>query len=112
MVRWKIDYYDVPSGKKPVEEFINEQRVEIRARYVGMIDFLEEYGPFLSGKYTKKIRKDLYELRITSQEQIRVLYAIQGRTIILLHAFKKKTQKIPLKEIKTALLRLDKILHI
>lgn len=62
---------------------------------------------WLSGKYTKKIRKDLYELRITGQEQIRVLYTTQGRTIILLHAFKKKTQKIPLKEIKTALSRLE-----
>jgi phage-related protein len=108
-MKWSIIYFESSRGENFVEKFINEQKEEIKAKYIGMIDFLEEYGPFLSRKYTKKIKKDLYELRITGKEQIRVLYTIQGRTMILLHAFKKKTQKTPLKEIKTAILRLDKI---
>ena len=108
-MKWSIIYFESSRGENFVEKFINEQKEEIKAKYIGMIDFLEEYGPFLSRKYTKKIKKDLYELRITCKEQIRVLYTIQGRTMILLHAFKKKTQKTPLKEIKTAILRLDKI---
>lgn len=78
----------------------------------GLIDFLENYGPFLAGKYTKKLRKDLYELRVTGKEQIRVFYTCIGKNIILLHAFKKKAQKTPGKEIKTVLSRLDMIYHI
>ncbi len=74
-----------------------------------MMEFLQQYGPFLSGKYTKKLRKDSYEIKITGREQIRILYTTQGKIMILLHAFKKKTQKTPLKEIKTAILRLDMI---
>lgn len=72
-----------------------------------MVDFLEKYGPFLGGKFTKKLRKDLFELRITGKEQIRILYTAKASNIILLHVFKKKTQKTPPNEIKTALLRLD-----
>ena len=103
-MKWSIIYFESARGERFVKKFIDEQKVEIRAKYVGMIDFLEEYGPFLSEKYTKKIRKNLYELRMIGKEQIRVLYAIQGETMILLHAFKKKT---PLKEIKTALSRFE-----
>ncbi|HUV43142.1 MAG TPA: type II toxin-antitoxin system RelE/ParE family toxin [Patescibacteria group bacterium] len=106
---WRVVYFESPRGERFVKKFIDGLAPVVKAKYIGMIDFLEEYGPFLSGKYTKKLRKDLYELRITGKEQIRVLYTVRERNIILLHAFKKKTQRTPLKEIKTALLRLDKL---
>jgi phage-related protein len=106
---WKVIYFESVRGERFVKEFVDKQRSEVRAKYAGMIDFLEKYGPFLSGKYTKKLKKNLYELRITGKEQIRVFYTVRQREIILLHSFKKKTQKTPLKEIKTAILRLDKI---
>jgi phage-related protein len=106
---WKIIYFETPRGKKPVRDFIDDQIPALKGKYVGMVDFLKEYGPFLIPKYTKKIRRNLYELRITGKEQIRVLYTVQKRNIVLLHAFKKKTPKIPRKEIRTALLRLDKV---
>jgi len=109
---WKVIQFESLRGERYVKEFIDKQNPAVKAKFIGMVDFLEEYGPFLSGKYTKKIRKDLYELRITGKEQIRIFYTVRQQEIILLHAFKKKTQKTPLKEIKTALLRLDKILHI
>lgn len=104
---WKVVYFESPRGERFVKGFIDKRSPAVKGKYIGMIDFLEEYGPFLSGRYTKKIRKDLYELRITGKEQVRVLYTVRRREIILLHAFKKKTQKTPSKEIKTALSRLE-----
>ena len=106
---WRVIYFESPRGVRFAKAFIDKQSPAVKAKYIGMIDFLEEYGPFLSGKYTKKLRKNLYELRITGKEQIRILYTVRQRSIILIHAFKKKTQRVPSKEIKTALLRLDKI---
>ena len=106
MPKWEIIYFQSARREKLVKSFIDEQDLRIKGKYVGMIGFLSEYGPFLTEKYTKKIRNDLYEIRITGKEQIRVLYAVRGNKIILLHAFKKKTQKVPEKEIKVALLRL------
>jgi len=109
MMKWKVIQFESLRGEKYVKGFIDKQSPLVKAKFIGMVDFLENYGSFLSGKYTKKIRKDLYELRITGKEQIRILYTVRRQEIILVHAFKKKTQKTPLKEIKTALLRLDRI---
>ncbi len=109
---WDIVYFESPRGEKFVKKFVDKQSSLVRAKYIGMIDFIKKYGPFLSGKYTKKLRKDLYELRITGKEQIRILYTTRQSKLVLLHAFKKKTQKIPAKELKTALSRLDMIYHI
>ena len=104
---WKVVYFESSRGERFVKKFIDKQSSRAKGKYIGMIDFLAEYGPFLTSKYTKKIRKNLYELRITGKEQVRIFYTVQRRDIILLHAFKKKTQKTPAKEIKTALSRLD-----
>jgi len=108
-MKWGIVYFESPRGERFVKEFIDKQSPAVKGRYIGMVDFLEEYGPFLGGKYTKKVRKNLYELRITGKEQIRVFYTVKGKEIILLHAFKKKSQKLPKKEIEIALQRLDRI---
>jgi len=106
---WNIIYFESKRGERFVKEFIDEQNPIVKGKYIGMIDLLLEYGPFLSSKYTKKIKNGLYELRITGKEQIRVFYTVRQKNIFLLHAFKKKTQKIPKKEIETALSRLDTI---
>lgn len=57
----------------------------------------------------KKIASKLYELRIVSKEQIRIFYTIFRNEYYLLHAFKKKTQKTPKKEIEIALDRIKEI---
>ncbi|PIU03437.1 type II toxin-antitoxin system RelE/ParE family toxin [Candidatus Shapirobacteria bacterium CG08_land_8_20_14_0_20_39_18] len=102
MGKWNILYFQSARGEKFVKEFIDVQNSMIQGKYAGMVDFLSEYGPFLIEKYTKKIQSNLYELRITGKEQIRVLYTVVDKDIILLHAFKKKTQKVPRQEIELA----------
>lgn len=109
---WNIIYFESRRGERFVKEFIDEQGSAVKGKYIGMIDLLVEYGPFLSSKYTKKIKNKLYELRITGKEQIRIFYTVRQNDIFLLHAFKKKTQKAPDREIEIALSRLDTTYHI
>lgn len=59
--------------------------------------------------YVKKIRADLYELRVRGKEETRFLFTVSKKTITVLHGFKKKRNKIPQKEIKIALKRLTLI---
>ena len=55
----------------------------------------------------RKIDRNLYELRIKILDIYRGFYAYIGKTdIIILHCFQKKTNKTPLKDIKTAKTRL------
>lgn len=71
-----------------------------------MLDLLEKYGPEISMPYVRKIRVNLFELRIRKQKAVRFLFTIKGKTIWILHGFKKKRMKIPNKEIEIALNRL------
>ena len=70
---------------------------------------LREYGLNLGLPYTKKIDQKIYELRISGREEVRIFFSVNGLTIWLLHGFKKKTQKLPARELKVAQERLKLI---
>ncbi len=62
--------------------------------------------------YARHLKGKLWELRISSGRlTYRVLYfARAGRRFVLLHIFRKKTQKTPRREIDTALRRMAELL--
>ena len=109
---WNILLFETARGDKPVEDFIKPLSSSSRSKVIHMIRLLKQFGTFLNMPHSKKITKDIYELRVKGKEEIRIFYAPFGRKIYLLHAFKKKSQKIQSKEIKLAeqrLKALDKI---
>lgn len=67
-----------------------------------MIDLLERYGKLLGMPYSKKITSNLYELRVRGKVEARILYGFKSGSIVFLHAFKKKKDKISQKEIQLA----------
>lgn len=100
---WVVKFFQTARGESPVEEFIEELEGDVQPRVARAISWLETFGPFIKPPYAKKVSGDLYELRILGSNQIRILYTSVKGEYYLLHAFKKKQQKIPTKEIKTAL---------
>lgn len=60
----------------------------------------------LSMPYSRKVEKNLYELRISSIQNIRIFYTFHDNKIVLLHAIYKKTDKLPLHDLNTARHRL------
>lgn len=52
--------------------------------------------------YSRKLTNHLSELRSHGDTKIRIIYTQINQKYILLHAFKKKTQKTPSKEIDIA----------
>lgn len=80
----------------------------VRIKLIAYLETLKEEGK-LEKPFAKKINTDLYEIRIRNKGQWRVIYAyIHKNTVIVLSAFKKKTQKIPIKEINKAQNRLQR----
>ena len=64
------------------------------------IELLKNHGTRLPDKITKHLQDDIWELRPGNN---RVLYFyFENNTFVLLHMFKKKTQKTPKEEIKKA----------
>ena len=110
MPNFKVFHFQTPRGTYPVKEFMEAQEKTTFMKIFRSIEFLETGGPFLKPPYAKKIDKNLYELRVRGKDAVRILYTKIGDTFYLLHAFKKKTQKIPEKELKTAIDRMKQLI--
>lgn len=104
-IDWHIVAFETSRGEKPVEAFIKVQQSQTQAKIAHLLDLLEKYGPLLGMPHIKKIATDLFELRIRGREEIRIFFTCKEKNIYLLHGFKKKTQKTPVKEIALALKR-------
>lgn len=79
---------------------------EAQAKLAAILSSLEKLG-HLREPEAKRVNEDLFEVRVRVGGQWRAFYAYLGKTVILiLSAFRKKTQKTPEKEIKKALKRL------
>lgn len=59
--------------------------------------------------YSKKLLSNLYELRVRGQQEVRIFYCFHQDQAIIVHAFIKKSQKTPTKEIETALKRIEQL---
>lgn len=108
-MNWNIVLFETGRGYKPVEEFVKSLDSSTIAKVAQELDLLEKHGNRLGVPRSKKLVSKLYELRIRGKTEVRIIYAFKNKDIYLLHAFKKKTQKVPRKEIRTALKRLDKL---
>ena len=107
---WEIDFYETASGSQPVRDFLLKLPKLERARVGRVIADLEWKGTALRMPTSRPLigKENLFELRISGEQNIyRVLYFhYTGKKFVLLHAFTKKTNKTPEKEIKIALERL------
>ena len=84
--------------------------LDMQARFVHIAELLEELGPQRVGlPHIRPLEGKLWEMRMTGRDGIaRAVYAaIQGRRLLVLHVFIKKTQTTPRKAIETALKRLE-----
>ncbi|PIZ93073.1 MAG: type II toxin-antitoxin system RelE/ParE family toxin [Candidatus Magasanikbacteria bacterium CG_4_10_14_0_2_um_filter_41_31] len=85
-----------------LEKFIFGLKKETIAKILRTIDLLENFGNKLSMPHSKKVIGNLFELRVRGQIEVRIFYVFYKETIVLLHGFVKKTQKIPVKELSIA----------
>lgn len=107
---WKVSFFQTKRGDYPVKDFIENQDKPNQTKIAHLIRLLMDYGPYLKPPYNKKLKDKLYELRVFGKKAVRIFYTIYNNEYYLLHAFKKKTQKTPLKELKTALDRVKQII--
>lgn len=105
-MEWKIIYYN-----ENLEQEIFNLPDGLLARYLHLTDLMIEFGSNLGLPHTKAIDKGLFELRVKSKEGIaRVFFCTKiGKKIIMLHSYIKKSQKIPKREFKIAVSRMNEV---
>lgn len=108
MLGWKILLYETLLGDSPVKGFIDSLQEKTQGKVHNAIELLKECNIELSAPHVKKLTgTNLWELRVLGEDNVRIFYiAIENKTFILLHGFKKKKQKTPSKEIAIAQSRL------
>ncbi len=101
---YEIEFYRTASGKSPVEEFIKKMDPKMRAKTIGNIALLQEYGDRLGMPFTRSIGDGIFELRTGTHGDItRILFFFAiGKHIVLTNGFTKKTRKTPHSEIEKA----------
>ena len=51
---YEVEYYELPDGSRPAEEFILAQDVKMRAKIFMALEFLEEKGPMLREPFSNR----------------------------------------------------------
>ena len=101
-----VVFYRTDAGKEPVREWLKSLSREDK-RTIGEDIKTVQFGWPLGMPLIRKLERGLWEVRSNlSQGIARVLFTVDGNTMILLHGFVKKSQKTPLTDLNTARRRL------
>jgi phage-related protein len=105
-MKYAIEYFHA-RVKKDIESWPDG----ILANYARLVELLMEFGPNLRMPHSRTLGDGLFELRPRGREGIgRALYCyVDGQRIVVLHAFIKKTQETPEKELRCARQRLKEV---
>lgn len=113
--KYRLDFYETRSGDCQVWDFLEELRIKsasnkdarIQLKQVSLyMELLKLNGTNMNENITKHLEEDIWELRPGNN---RVFYFFVQReaddkkdTYVLLHQFRKKSQKTPRREIEQA----------
>lgn len=118
--QWQIEFYREADGTEPVKEFLQDPSLkpgELKQFQTRLL-LLAEKGLVLMIQRSDILDKietedNLYEVRLdnTPNNSRFFLCAVTSKRLILLHAFKKKGRKTPLREIVIAAQRRDLVME-
>jgi phage-related protein len=96
---FEIEYFH-----ERVRSEVESWPVDVLADYARLVELLAEYGPSLRLPHSRAFGDGLFELRPRGRSGIgRAFYCFMfERRIVVLHAFIKKTQQTPDRELKLA----------
>ena len=105
---FQIDYFH-----QRVLAEIESWPVDVVADYARLVELLAQHGPSLRLPHSKAFGDGLFELRPRGRSGIgRAFYCfLLGKRIVVVHAFIKKTQETPDKELKLARKRVKELQH-
>jgi phage-related protein len=109
---YQISFYRNERGDEPVHEFIQGLSLKTHRKIAALFQLLEIEGPNLRRPYADYIGRKLYELRIRfGADQIRIFYFFFLNTkIILVHAIRKQTQALDVRDIDAAHQRMQDLI--
>ena len=100
---YRLAFYRTRRGDIPALESIGSLDERARAKIDRWLQQLRRYGPDLHRPMADVLRGPIRELRIRfGVDRYRLLFFIEGRTVVVTHAFRKKTARVPEEAIRRA----------
>jgi phage-related protein len=100
---YRVEFALTSRGDAPAKDFLESLPERPRDKAEAWIARLEEHGPNLPRPYADVVSAPIRELRVSfGRLEIRLLYFIHGRRIVLTQGFLKKTRETPTAEIAYA----------
>ncbi len=97
-----VVFYKTDGGNEPVREWLKSLMREDR-KAIGEDIKTAQFGWPLGMPLIRKLETGVWKIRSrTSQGIARVLFTVEGHTMVLLHGFIKKSRKTPRSELNTA----------
>jgi phage-related protein len=109
-MEFSVEFYETEKGSCPVIKFLDELEASDPDDHAAVVAGLNKLKnrAYHREPLSKSIGDDLYELRHVGKLNTRILWFFtKGRRIIAVHGIRNKGQKIPLKDRKTALNRMN-----
>ncbi|OGR68161.1 MAG: hypothetical protein A2081_02385 [Elusimicrobia bacterium GWC2_61_19] len=98
---YSVEFYQTPGGEYPARDFLAQLQAKVRAKVAKWLQLLQEEGPDLKRPYADMLHDGIRELRVSfGHIEVRLLYFIDGKAIVLSHGFLKKTLQTPVMEIE------------
>ena len=106
---YEIEFYETEDGKCPIWDFLEALRLKaptnkdarIQHKQASLyIEILQQNGTHMNAEITKHLDDGIWELRPGNNRVFYFFY--QNDTYVLLHQFRKKSQKTPKREIEKA----------
>lgn len=108
-MNYDVIFYEDNRGRCPVKQFLDELQIEaekskqskqLLEKVVHYLDVLQTNGTRSGFPYTRFISDGIWELRPSDRRIL--FFGWENNKIVLLHSFRKQTNKTPEKEIKKA----------
>ena len=108
-IHLKVVFFKTQRGNEPVREWLKSLQTDEK-RVLGEDIKTAQFGWPLGMPLIRKLEPGLWEVRSNLPSGIaRVLFTVEGNTMILLHGFTKKSQKTPLDDLQLARERLKQV---
>jgi phage-related protein len=102
-----LQQYEDVRGERTVEKFLNSLPENDRGTIKAKLHYLKERGNVLREPLSKSLGGGLFELRVKS---FRLFFCFKpGNRIVILHAFTKKGQRTPRRELELARKRMQEV---
>lgn len=95
---------------KEVDNFIPTLQKSVQSKWLRYLKLLKQYGKVLGMPHVRHLPGGIRELRVRGTQEIRAFFIIKEDQVTIVHAFIKKTQKIPQRELETMQKRISNLL--